>query len=50
MKGRPRKVTDAEVRRIRDWKPLKQLIRETGISCRHAYKIRAGYQHKTPSP
>lgn len=50
LAGRPRKLTDEQVRMIREWKPLTQLRKEIGI-CRHwAQQIRAGYQHKTKSP
>lgn len=49
--GKPRRVTDAQVRRIREWKPFNQLLREIGIGASHAKRIRCGqYQHKQRSP
>lgn len=48
--GRKRKLTDEQVKRIREWKPLAQLAREVGMSLRMAGAIRKGYQFKQPSP
>lgn len=48
--GRPRKLTDDQVRQIREWKPLKQLREEMGICRQWMEHIRAGYQHKQKSP
>lgn len=49
--GRPRRITDSQVRMIREWKPFSQLIREIGIGETHAGKIRRGlYKHKQRSP
>lgn len=49
--GGPRRVTDEQVRRILEWKPLKELAKELGISYSHAVKIRNGkYRHKKRSP
>lgn len=48
--GGPRRVTDEQVRRIREWKPLYQLAKELGISYSHTVKIRNGFQHKQKSP
>lgn len=51
LAGKPRKVTDEQVRMLRQWKTFAQLAREIGISWNHARKIRLGeYQHKSPSP
>lgn len=49
LAGRPRKLTDEGLRRIVEWKPLKQVIREAGICQRWGEKLRAGYQHKQRS-
>ena len=48
--GGPRRVTDEQVRRIREWKPLKELAKELGISYSYVVKIRNGFQHKQKSP
>lgn len=49
--GNPRRVTDAQVRMLREWKTFTALAREIGISYNHAKKLRLGqYQHKQPSP
>jgi hypothetical protein len=51
VSGRPRKVTDAQVRKLREWKSFAQLVREIGICETHAREIRSGrYQHKQVSP
>lgn len=49
--GKPRRITDAQVRRIREWKPFNQILREIGIAGSHARAIRNGeYSHKQKSP
>lgn len=48
--GRKRKLTDEQVKRIREWKPLAQLASEVGVSSRMAFAIRHGYRYKQPSP
>jgi radical SAM superfamily enzyme len=48
--GRPRRVTDDQVRLIREWKPLTQLARELGINKNTASSIRCGYQFKKICP
>lgn len=48
--GTPRKLTDEQVRRLREWKPLYQLAKEIGVSLGHASKVRRGYWHKRVSP
>lgn len=48
--GRKRKVTDEQVKRIRQWRPLAHFAREVGVSPRMARAIRRGYQFKQPSP
>lgn len=50
-RGQTRRVTDAQVRMLREWKPFRQLAREIGISVTHATTLRNGrYQHKQKSP
>lgn len=44
--GRPRTVSDAEVRLLRQWITFNQLCREIGISANHGRRIRKGYKHK----
>lgn len=48
--GGPRKVTDEQVRRILEWKPLYQLAKELGLSYSHTVKIRNGFRHKKAPP
>ena len=48
--GRKRRITDEQVKRIREWKSLQQLARELGVSSKIAYRIRCGYHYKQPSP
>lgn len=48
--GRPRTVSDAEVRLLRQWIPFNQLCREIGISLAYGRRIRRGYKHKQPTP
>lgn len=49
--GKPRRVTDEQVRKLREWKPFRQLVREIGICETHAREIRSGrYVHKQRSP
>lgn len=48
--GGPRRITDEQVRRILEWKPLYQLAKEIGVSYSRASKIRNGFQHKHKSP
>jgi hypothetical protein len=49
--GGPRRITDEQVRRLREWKPLYQLAKELGISYSHASKIRnRRVTHKQRSP
>lgn len=49
--GRKRRITDEQVKRIREWKPLAGLAREFGVSVNMVSAIRNGrYQHKQPSP
>lgn len=50
LAGKSRKVSDAEVRLLREWRPFNQLCREIGISVTHGRAIRKGYYHKQPSP
>lgn len=47
---RPRRTTDDQIRRLLEWKPLKDLARELGISESWARAIRAGHVFKVPSP
>lgn len=50
-RGQTRRVTDAQIQMLRNWKPFKQLAREIGIGVTHAASLRTGkYQHKTRSP
>jgi hypothetical protein len=49
-RGRPRKVTDEQYRRIREWKPLKELARDLGVPLHTAEAIRCGYRYKQVSP
>ncbi len=49
-RGRPRQITDEQYRRIREWKPLKQLAKEIGVPLPTAEKIRSGYQYRQVSP
>lgn len=50
MKGKRRKYTDAQVRKLREWKPFADVCREIGIRPGYGYQIRNGYYHKQPSP
>lgn len=49
--GRPRSVTDEQVRRLLEWKPLKELRREFGLSETFVKSLRSGaYHFKQRSP
>lgn len=49
--GRPRRVTDEQVRRLLEWKPLKELRKEFGLSEGFVRSLRRGeYQFKQKSP
>lgn len=49
--GRKRRITDEQVKRIRNWKPLAGLARDLGISVQMASAIRGRrYRFKQPSP
>jgi len=47
--GRKRRLNDAQLQRLRDWKPLAQLAREMNISPGTAIWARR-YYFKQPSP
>lgn len=50
-RGKPRRVTDDGVRKLREWKTFAETCREIGICVNHGRKIRQGeYQHRQPSP
>lgn len=49
-RGRPRRVTDAQYRAIREWRPLNQLAREFKLSASTIRGIREGYRYKQVSP
>jgi hypothetical protein len=50
-RGRPRKVTDEDLKRLLEWRPLSEIARELGISPKTAYHIRGGrFVPKRPSP
>lgn len=49
-RGRPRKITDEQYNRIREWKPLIRLAREFGVSESTARAIRRGYRYRQVSP
>lgn len=49
--GRKRKLTDEQLKRIREWKPLGELASDLGITRKMAGALRNGrYQYKQPSP
>lgn len=49
--GRKRRITDEQVKRIRQWKPLAGLARDLGVSIRMVSAIRNDrYKFKQPSP
>lgn len=50
LAGGPRKLTDAQVAKLREWKSFKELCQEIGISVSQGQKVRRGYYHKQPSP
>lgn len=50
LAGGPRKLTDAQVQKLKEWKPFKELCREIGISVSQGQKVRRGYYYKQPSP
>ena len=50
LAGKRRRVTDEQVRQLREWKSLARLAKEIGIAPRTARMIREGYQHKQRSP
>lgn len=47
--GRKRKLTDEQVKQAREWKSLKELAREWGVSEKVVRFARSGYQYKQPS-
>lgn len=48
--GRKRKLTDEQVKHLREWRSLRGLAREWGVSEKTVRCVRAGYQYKQPSP
>ena len=48
--GAPRKLTDEQVQRLIEWKPLWQVAKECGVTSQTARRIRSGYRHKKASP
>jgi hypothetical protein len=48
--GTPRKLTDEQVRRLREPGKLRELAKECGVTTRTVSRMRAGYQHKRRSP
>jgi hypothetical protein len=49
--GKPRRITDDQIRVLQAWIPLKQLARALGIAPKYAIELRMGkYRHKNPSP
>lgn len=48
--GTPRKLTDEQVRRLREPGKLADLAKECRVTIRTVSRMRAGYQHKKPSP
>lgn len=48
--GRKRRITDEQVKRIREWVSLTELCRRIGVPRRMAESIREGYRFKQPSP
>lgn len=49
-RGRPIPITDEQVRRIREWKRLKQLADEMGLPMKTVHRIRSGYRYRKVSP
>jgi hypothetical protein len=51
LKGKPRRVTDDQIRVLQAWVPFAVLARAAGVSVRYGQEIRRGrVQHKNPSP
>jgi hypothetical protein len=48
--GRKRKLTDEQVKRIREWVSFAELCRFLGVKESAARHVRYGYVHKQPSP
>jgi len=48
--GRKRRITDEQVKRIREWMSLTELCRQIGVRREVAKRIREGYQFKQASP
>jgi hypothetical protein len=48
--GRKRKLTDEQVRQIRDWKSLADLARQWGVTRSAVKHARTGQPYKQPSP
>lgn len=48
--GRKRRTSAEAERKIREWKPLKELAREVGMPLSSVRLIRGGYQFKQEAP
>lgn len=50
LKGKRRKYTDEQVRKLREWKPFAVVCLELGIEKSYGRQLRNRIFHKQPSP